>query len=68
MKKQLTASSDAKNDGFVSLCPNWTSPARATRSKALARILREALELFFECVSREEVRAIVGWRCVRDLG
>ena len=35
---------------------NWTSPAREPRSKKRGDNLREALELFFETASSEEIK------------
>ena len=49
MKRQMTAIIEREGDGYV-------APARGTVLKKRRQNLREALELFFETGSEEEIR------------
>jgi len=52
----LTAVLEKEDDGFVSLCPELDVASQGnTFEEALAN-LKEAVELFLECASSEEVR------------
>ena len=60
MIKQLTAVIQREGDGFVRSAPSWTSPVKATALRKRASNLREALELFFEFASPEEIERRTG--------
>ena len=56
MTKRLTAIIEREGNGFVALCPEVDVASQgATVDEARAN-LQEALELFFEAASEEEVR------------
>lgn len=56
MTRQLTAIIERENDGYVAICPE-VDVASQGRSVAEAREnLKEALELFFETASAEEIQ------------
>ena len=60
MSKRLTAIIQAEPPGFVALCPDIDVASQGdTIEQALAN-LREAVELFFECASAEEISARQG--------
>jgi predicted RNase H-like HicB family nuclease len=55
MKKHLTAIVSAEGDGYVALCPELDIASQgATIPEARAALL-EAVELFYECASPQEV-------------
>ena len=57
MVRQLTAIIEKEGDGFVALCPE-VDVASQGESVAEARDnLKEALELFFETASQEEINS-----------
>ena len=57
MSKRLTAIIQAEPPGFVALCPELGVASQGeTIEHALAN-LREAVELFYECASAEEIAA-----------
>jgi predicted RNase H-like HicB family nuclease len=53
---KLTAIIDAEGDGYVSLCPELYVASQGDSIKQARDNLREALELFFESASPEEVK------------
>ena len=53
---KLTPIIEAEGDGYVSLCPELDIASQGDSIEHARDNLREALELFFECASREEVR------------
>jgi len=55
MKRQLTAIIEREGDGFVSLCPELDIASQGDTIEAAGENLREALELFFESASPEEI-------------
>ena len=55
MTRQLTAIIERDGDGYVSLCPEVAIASQGETIKQARENLREALELFFECASPEEV-------------
>ena len=55
MTRQLTAIIERDGDGYVSLCPELDIASQGETIKQARENLREALELFFECASPEEV-------------
>ena len=55
MTRQLTAIIGREGDGYVSLCPELDIASQGETIEQARENLREALELFFECASPEEV-------------
>lgn len=56
MLKQLTAIIEREEDGYVSLCPEFDIASQGNTIEEARANLREALELFFETASEEEIR------------
>jgi predicted RNase H-like HicB family nuclease len=56
VQKQLTAIIEREGDGFVSLCPEVDIASQGGTIEEARENLREALELFFESASPEEVQ------------
>lgn len=56
MTKTLTAILIREGDGFVALCPELDVASQGDSVEDAKANLREAVELFFECASPEEVR------------
>lgn len=55
MKRQLTAIIEREGDGYVALCPELDIASQGETVQEARENLREALELFFECASSEEI-------------
>ena len=55
MSKRLTAIIQREGDGFVALCPELDVASQGETIETARENLREALELFFECASAEEL-------------
>jgi predicted RNase H-like HicB family nuclease len=53
---KLTAIIERENDGYVALCPEVDIASQGDSIEQACANLREALELFFETASPEEVR------------
>jgi len=53
---KLTAIIEAEGDGYVSACPELDIASQGDSIEQARDNLREALELFFECASAEEVK------------
>jgi predicted RNase H-like HicB family nuclease len=53
---RLTAIIEAGGDGYVSLCPELDIASQGDTVKEARDNLREALELFFQSASPEEVK------------
>ena len=53
---KLTAIIEAERDGYVSLCPELDIASQGDSVEQARDNLREALELFFESASPEEVK------------
>jgi len=53
---KLTAIIEAEGDGYVSLCPELDIASQGDSITQARDNLREALELFFEAASPEEVK------------
>lgn len=53
--KQLTAIIEREGDGFVSLCPALDVASQGETVDEAHRNLKEALELFFETASAQEI-------------
>jgi predicted RNase H-like HicB family nuclease len=56
MQRQLTAIIEREGDGYVSLCPEFDIASQGSTIEEARENLREALELFFETGSPDEVR------------
>ena len=56
MTRSLTAIIEREGDGFVALCPEFDIASQGETVDAARENLREALELFFEAASPQEVR------------
>ena len=55
MKHRLTAIIEREGEGFVALCPEVDIASQGDTMEQARENLREALELFLECASEEEV-------------
>jgi len=55
MQKQLTAIIEREGDGYVSLCPELDIASQGLTIEEARENLREALTLFFETASPEEI-------------
>jgi predicted RNase H-like HicB family nuclease len=53
---KLTAVIEREGDGYVSLCPELDIASQGDTVEAARDNLREALELFFESASAEEIK------------
>lgn len=60
MNKRLTAIIQREGDGFVSLCPELDVASQGDTIETARENLREALEIFFECASAEELQQRMG--------
>ena len=60
MNKRLTAVIQRENDGFVALCPELDIASQGDSIHSARENLREALELFFECASPDEIEERLG--------
>jgi predicted RNase H-like HicB family nuclease len=55
MNLNLTAIIERDGNAYVALCPEYDIVSQGDSIEAARQNLREALELFFECASAEEV-------------
>lgn len=55
MTRQLTAIIERKGDGYVSFCPEIDVASQGDTVQEASRNLREAVELFLETASPEEI-------------
>jgi predicted RNase H-like HicB family nuclease len=62
--QRLTAIIQKEGDGYVSLCPELDIASQGETVEAARINLGEAIELFYECASEEEVQR----RIFRNLG
>lgn len=56
MNRQLTAIIEKEGAGFVSLCPELDIASQGDTIQEAKANLKEALDLFFECASPEEIK------------
>ena len=56
MQKQLTAIIEREENGYVSLCPELDIASQGDTIEEARENLREALELFFETATPEEIQ------------
>lgn len=61
MQKQLTAIIEREGNGYVSFCPELDIASQGDTIGETRENLREALELFFETASKEEIQT-----CLHD--
>jgi len=57
MNRQLTAIIEKEDDGYVALCPEVDVASQGASIDEARKNLKEALELFFETASAEEISA-----------
>ena len=57
MNRQLTAIIEKEDDGYVALCPEVDVASQGDSIEEAKKNLKEALELFFETASLEEVQS-----------
>lgn len=57
MNRLLTAIIEREDDGYVSLCPELDVASQGETIEAARENLREAVELFLECASPEELKS-----------
>ena len=55
-KRQLTAIIEREGDGYVALCPELDIASQGDSIEEARKNLQEAIELFFETASPEEVK------------
>lgn len=55
MSRKLTAIIQSEDDGFVSLCPELDIASQGDTIEEAKNNLREALQLFFEHASQDEI-------------
>jgi len=53
---KLTAIIEREGNGYVSLCPELDIASQGNTIEQARENLQEALELFFECASPEEIK------------
>ncbi|NLG49354.1 MAG: type II toxin-antitoxin system HicB family antitoxin [Chloroflexi bacterium] len=56
MPRQLTAIIEREGDGYVSFCPELDIASQGDTIEEARENLREALELFFETASPDEIQ------------
>jgi predicted RNase H-like HicB family nuclease len=56
MRQTLTAIIEREGNGYVALCPELDIASQGDSIEQARNNLREALELFFEAASQEEVK------------
>ncbi len=56
MRQKLTAIIEKENDGYVFLCPELDIASQGDTIEQARDNLKEALELFFETASQEEIK------------
>ncbi|MAT64688.1 MAG: hypothetical protein CMN57_03490 [Gammaproteobacteria bacterium] len=57
MNRQLTAIIEREGNGYVALCPEVDIASQGDTIDEARANLKEALDLFFECASAEEIKA-----------
>jgi len=60
MSRRLTAIIQREESGFVALCPELDVASQGNTIESARENLREALELFFECASPDEIHQRLG--------
>lgn len=57
MQKQLTAIIEKEDDGYVSFCPEYDIASQGSTVEKARKNLHEALQLFFETASPQEIQS-----------
>ena len=60
---QITALIEREGDRFVALCPQLDIASQGDTVEEARAMLKEAVELFFECASEEVIRHRTGGEC-----
>lgn len=60
MSRRLTAIIQSEPPGYVALCPELDVASQGDTIEQAVANLREAIELFYECASPEEISAREG--------
>ncbi len=61
----FTAVIEQEGDGYVALCPELDIASEGHTVEEARLMLKEAVELFFECASEKEIgRRMGGQRCI----
>ena len=55
MNREFTAVIEKEGDGYLALCPEFDVASQGDSIEEARANLTEALELFFECASPEEI-------------
>ena len=55
MNREFTAVIEREGDGYVALCPEFDVASQGDSIEQARANLQEALELFFECASPDEI-------------
>ena len=63
MNRQLTAIIEKEDDGFVALCPEVDIASQGNTVQEARDNLKEALELFFETASSNEIESRLHKEC-----
>jgi predicted RNase H-like HicB family nuclease len=56
MQKQITVIIEREGDAYVSLCPELDIASQGTTVEGARENLREAIELFYETASAQEIK------------
>jgi predicted RNase H-like HicB family nuclease len=56
MQRQLTAIVEREGDGYIAVCPEIDIASQGASIKEAQENLREAVELFFETASPDEIK------------
>lgn len=59
----FTALIEQEGDGYVALCPELDIASEGDTVEEARLMLKEAVELFFECASEEEIGRRMGGQC-----
>lgn len=60
MSHRLTAIIQREGEGYVALCPELDVASQGDTIESARENLREAVELFFECASPDEIQQRIG--------
>lgn len=60
---QITALIERECDRFVAFCPQLDIASQGDTVEEARAMLKEAVELFFECAGEEEIRNRTGGEC-----
>ena len=60
---RVTALIEREGDGFVALCPELDIASQGDTVEEARAMLKEAVELFFECADDEEIQRRTAGEC-----